>query len=636
MGELLNNRYRLLQLIATGGMGEVFLARQEGPGGFAKTVVVKRILRHLAREQSFVDLFLNEARLAAQLQHPNVAQVFALEKEGESWFIAMEYVHGRSLRAIIEVCAQRGVLMPQRVAVRLVSQALQALHFAHELKDERGRTLGVLHRDVTPENLLVSFTGIAKLVDFGIAKAMTGTSARVGLPKGKVAYMAPELTVSGSSIDRRADVYGAGVLLHEALTGERPSHLPQSVEELDQPPKAYVVREEMPMSLNRVLSKAMAHSPQERWPSAEMMSEALEVWLSNGGVFHASEVADFMRQLFGTQAVDFNPAAVHSDQVPMPMESSGVFEAPMAPKPSRPAAATALPMGTRPLADSADLPTVVTDLHQVLKSEGMLHLLQKRRPPAAEKKSAGAIETAVKIEPRKVLRIEPAATQEPATVETLQVRAPAVPETTTPGLQSPMIAPEVASQEVAPSSRNRLIFGLTGLAMLAIVVGGSYWALRPVPQPKVIAPQAATAEKPKVPVPPPAPVEKPKAAETPAPETVKAVIPPAVEAGSTDKPVPATESETPAAGAKSATGLNAAALARRPKMGKVTIRVNPWAEVIWGGKSFGVTPIAPIDLPAGLTMVTLKNTELGVTRKIPVRVPAGGGVVVKADLFEGQ
>ncbi|MBL8932953.1 MAG: protein kinase, partial [Archangium sp.] len=137
MAEEKLGRYRLLSLIATGGMGEVFLARQEGPAGFSKTVVIKRILRHLARDQGFIDLFLNEAQLAAQLQHPSITQVFGLEREGDTWFIAMEYVPGRSLRALIDTCREKKLHVPAPIAVRLISQVLQGLEFAHELKDER-------------------------------------------------------------------------------------------------------------------------------------------------------------------------------------------------------------------------------------------------------------------------------------------------------------------------------------------------------------------------------------------------------------------------------------------------------------------------------------------------------------------
>src|SRR5205823_15041286 len=169
-------KYRVIQLLATGGMGEVLLARHEGPAGFAKTVVVKKILRHLAHDQSFIDMFLNEARLAAQLTHPNIVQIFELGQEEDTWFIAMEYVHGRSLRVIKQQLLERKEVMAPWVAARLCSQALQGLHYAHTLTDERGKSLGVIHRDVSPDNVLVTFGGVVKLVDFGIAKPMNAES----------------------------------------------------------------------------------------------------------------------------------------------------------------------------------------------------------------------------------------------------------------------------------------------------------------------------------------------------------------------------------------------------------------------------------------------------------------------------
>jgi serine/threonine-protein kinase len=294
-------RYRLLHLIATGGMGEVFLARQEGPAGFSKTVVIKRILRHLARDQGFIDLFLNEAQLAAQLQHPSITQVFGLEREGDTWFIAMEYVPGKSLRALIEACREKRLTIPPPIAVRLISQVLQGLEFAHELKDERGRALGILHRDVSAENVLVASSGMAKLVDFGIARAMRGTETRVGRPKGKLAYMAPELMVSGTAIDRRADVYGAGVLLHELLMLERPP-LGEIRDDGTPEPVPYVPPEALPQPLKDALSKALALDAKDRWPSAHAMSEALESWLTSAGhTVLPADIAAFLTQVHGAQ-----------------------------------------------------------------------------------------------------------------------------------------------------------------------------------------------------------------------------------------------------------------------------------------------------------------------------------------------
>jgi serine/threonine-protein kinase len=320
-------RYRLLSLLATGGMGEVFLARQEGPANFAKTVVVKRILRHLAQDQGFIDQFLNEAKLAALLQHPNIAQVYGLEHEDETWFIAMEYVHGRSLRMLIEACRNQGLKVPARLAVRLCSQVLQGLHSAHELTDERGAPLGILHRDVTPENILVSFSGQAKLVDFGIAKAMGNATLRRSPPWGKLAYMAPELVRQGPPTDRRADVYSLGVVMHELLTLEKPPNVQSSVETLSLPTTPYLLAGVVPRALDEILAKALALEPDARWACAADMSQALEAWLTaTGQTVVPTDVRAFLIDVFGAAAAQTHePSALaHRGTEPVPLGTAPI------------------------------------------------------------------------------------------------------------------------------------------------------------------------------------------------------------------------------------------------------------------------------------------------------------------------
>lgn len=297
-------RYRLLSLLATGGMGEVFLARQEGPIETAQLVVVKRILRHLAQDQGFIDQFVNEARLAALLKHPNIARVYGLEREAGTWFMAMEYVHGRPLRVVIDECRRKGLKVPVRVAVRLCSQVLQGLHAAHELTDENGALLGILHRDVTPENILVSFSGQTKLVDFGIAKAMNHATMRRRPPWGKLPYMAPELIRQLTPADRRADVYALGVVMHELITLAKPPNVQSSVETLSVPTTAYEPKGALPRALDDILAKALALEPNDRWASAALMSQALETWLSTAGqTVVASDVHLFLVDVFGSSAV---------------------------------------------------------------------------------------------------------------------------------------------------------------------------------------------------------------------------------------------------------------------------------------------------------------------------------------------
>jgi serine/threonine-protein kinase len=506
-------RYRLLKLLATGGMGEVFLARQEGPAGFTKTVVIKRILRHLASDQSFIDLFLNEARLAAQLQHPHIAQVFGLENEGNAWFIAMEYVHGRSLRDIISAAKQQGLKVPPRIAARLASQALQGLHFAHELTDGRGRSLGILHRDVSPENLLVAFSGAVKLVDFGIAKAMTGAVARVGRPKGKLSYMPPELTVAGAEVDRRADVYAMGVVLYEALTLEQPPGTPKTLEEAQAPRPPYLAHPSLPKGINDILARALSPSVEGRYNTAAAMSEALEAWIvSSAQTVVPGDVVGFLQALFGSAAMDANAGVVIDDGL---LGTTGVLPV------KRP--------GTQPLS----MPSL-----QPVRSDPM---------PVAEG-------------PR------------------------------------PLWVP--------------ILIGSGTALLLGFILLLSLWPR--APQVIVEAP----------PITPP-PIEQ---------QVGEVVIPAQIEF---DPPPLDVVPDAGAGVAKAPPKPPRPPPIRRPvKMGKVTVRVNPWAQVSYLGKNLGTTPIPAVEVPPGLATFVLKNDQLGVTRKVSVKVPPGGSVVLKADLFK--
>ncbi len=322
------NRYKLVQLIATGGMGEVFLARSEGPRGFAKTLVIKRILRHLASEPQFVEMFLNEARLAAMLSHPNIVQIFELGEEEGTWYIAMEYIHGRTLRAIKQRLLRRGELLSPVLAARVCAHALQGLHYAHNLKDETGQPLHVVHRDISPDNVMVGFNGQVKLVDFGIAKASGAISTtRTGMVKGKYSYMAPEQLL-GQGVDARTDVYAMGVLLYELLTGARPWVAPtepaliQSI--LNRPPPPPRDRNpNLPPAFNALILRALEKDPAARFSSAEEMAQALEGVLTEGGhSITASQLGAFMADLFGPEAAA-PPATNPSAESPAQAEARG-------------------------------------------------------------------------------------------------------------------------------------------------------------------------------------------------------------------------------------------------------------------------------------------------------------------------
>ncbi|HEX9102465.1 MAG TPA: serine/threonine-protein kinase, partial [Polyangia bacterium] len=215
--------YEIVGPLATGGMADLFLARRRGPSGFETLAVVKRIRPHLAANQDFVRLFLDEARLAAQLRHPNVVSVYDAGQERGEYFFVMEYVHGRDLRALIDVAAGHGRVITIDEAISIVVGVCAGLHHAHERTDAGGQPLGIVHRDISPSNVLVGFEGAVKLADFGIAKATQAAAKEPGTNsmRGKLSYLSPEQCL-GLPLDRRADLYALSVVLFELTTGARP------------------------------------------------------------------------------------------------------------------------------------------------------------------------------------------------------------------------------------------------------------------------------------------------------------------------------------------------------------------------------------------------------------------------------
>src|SRR5581483_3553236 len=215
-------RYQVLRRLARGGMAEVLLARVTGLEGFEKLVVIKKILPELTDSPEFVEMFLDEARMLAQLTHSNIAQVHDIGSVGGAYFISMEFLHGQDLRTITRAVARRGGVLPLEHLIFVASSVCAGLHYANEKIGRDGQPLGIVHRDVSPHNVFVTYDGAVKLLDFGIAKTAQRTShTRVGTLKGKIGYMSPEQCRSERDLDRRADVYSVGVLMWEMLTGER-------------------------------------------------------------------------------------------------------------------------------------------------------------------------------------------------------------------------------------------------------------------------------------------------------------------------------------------------------------------------------------------------------------------------------
>jgi serine/threonine protein kinase len=300
--------YQLLDRIAVGGMAEVFKAKRAGLAGFEKTLAVKRILPHLSDNEEFVRMFVDEAKMVAGMAHPNIVQIFDLGKIDKTYFIAMEYVHGRDLRTILRRAKEKELRLPLDLALRIASALGAALEFAHRKKDERGRAMEIVHRDVSPQNILISFEGDVKLTDFGIAKAATkASSTDRGALRGKLLYMSPE-QAWGKPIDRRSDIFSLGIVLYEMITDEKPFLAQSDGSEVEMTilekvrrceiPAARSRNPKIPESLDRVVMKALARDPDERYQDAAEMNRALERVIRERQPLSTGELKRFMELLF--------------------------------------------------------------------------------------------------------------------------------------------------------------------------------------------------------------------------------------------------------------------------------------------------------------------------------------------------
>lgn len=299
-------RYELLVPIARGGMARVWAARLHGQRGFQKLVAIKTILPHLADEAEFERMFLDEARIAAGVHHPNVCEIYELGEERKTLYLAMEWVSGDSLSRVLRPAGKTEGI-DARVAARILADACAGAHAAHELTDEDGRQLGVVHRDLSPHNVLLSADGVVKVCDFGVAKALgqlhEQTSA--GQLKGKISYMSPE-QITGGAIDRRSDVFSLGCVLYEATTGVRPfkgEHDHQIMHAVMTgtvtAPSSFI--KNYPQELERIVLRALSQKPILRYPTAERMRFALEEFLTKGSLVTSAQAAQIVRARIGPQ-----------------------------------------------------------------------------------------------------------------------------------------------------------------------------------------------------------------------------------------------------------------------------------------------------------------------------------------------
>ncbi|MBN8231472.1 serine/threonine protein kinase [Corallococcus macrosporus] len=589
-------KYQLVRKLASGGMAEVFLAKAAGPRGFEKTLVLKRILPHLAEDEAFVEMFLGEAQLAARLDHPNVVQIFDFGEVDGSYFLAMEYIDGPTLRRLIKRSLELKQPLPLGVCAKMVAAAAEGLAFAHELTDaETGAPLGLVHRDISPENVLVSPQGAVKVVDFGIAK-VAGQSHRTatGVVKGKVAYMPPE-QLQAKGMDGRVDVYALGIVLYELLTGKRPFDATTDVSMMQailfEPfVPALTRRPDLPEAMQRILEKALAKDRDQRYPDCRAFQADLERFvLSLGEPVGAYQIARLVAQVM--EGVEATPAKGR-ETAPLPRAP----EVATTPMPGRAVGTAWEPVSS---SSSMEAPAVTASGNDVPSSR-----FDAATDPATP--SAGSLLGESGARSPKV-----AASEQP--VHAGAVRSP----------------------------RRTLVGAMVAVSVLGLVGGLAL---------------LGRGEKPSAPVSPPAPVARKDEAPAKPLEPKAPPIVPEVDRGTpavvaelsldsgtleeTRDAGPPTVVEPPVVTPKTVVATKGTPTPRRPvtpvrrelPKGKVEFRVRPFGMVSLDGKPLGQTPFAAVEATEGVHQVRVVNKELGkdVTRSFEVK--AGQDNVFKLNL----
>jgi serine/threonine protein kinase len=296
-------KYLILGKIATGGMAEMYQAKITSVEGFEKLVAIKKILPNLTQDQNLVKMFIDEAKLAAMLFHQNIVQIYDLGSMEGAYFIAMEYIHGKDLRVLTRKAKERNLPLPLEYALYITSRICSGLDYSHNIKDLQGNSLGLIHRDISPQNILVTYQGEVKIVDFGIAKAAKKSAdTKEGLIKGKVSYMSPE-QAAGKAIDNRSDIFSTGILLYEMVTGERmfqgsDMQVLERVRKADFEPAEKIVPD-LPSEVSHILARALAKGVTRRYKSCAQMLADLEECLTTFPVRPSAEgLSQYMKELF--------------------------------------------------------------------------------------------------------------------------------------------------------------------------------------------------------------------------------------------------------------------------------------------------------------------------------------------------
>src|SRR5215831_4900162 len=383
--EVAFGRYALLTKIASGGMAELFLARQRGPEGFEKLVAIKRILPARSGDQRFVELFLEEARLAARLSHPNIAQIYDLGIEDNTYFLAMEYVSGENLGMLESRSREQGFRVPLPLVIKIAIDVCEGLYYAHHLTDPLGRPLRVVHCDISPQNILVGYDGSVKIVDFGIARAAADMRKGSAEVRGKAAYMSPE-QVLAHPLDHSSDIFSLGIILYELLTQRRLfareelADTARAVREEPIPPLRRFVQE-IPPPLEATVMRMLERSRERRYPDARAAQRDLEAVLADrGGVPSSAALSEFMSVLF-RETLEKRVFVENTMTAVIPLTGTAVRQAPTVIEAPPPSTSAPQPAITAPLPSRSGAMAMLGVALGLVVGVGATVWYSKRTPP---------------------------------------------------------------------------------------------------------------------------------------------------------------------------------------------------------------------------------------------------------------
>ncbi|MFO0724800.1 MAG: serine/threonine-protein kinase [Myxococcota bacterium] len=617
-------RYELIRKIATGGMAELFLARFTGPGGFEKRCAVKRILPQFAEDEEFTRMFLNEARVAAMFDHPNIAQIFELgtdEATGQL-FIAMELITGMDLRGLMRLSRDRGQEVPAELAAFMMTQALDGLAYAHEFRDPDGHPMHLVHRDVSPQNILVSFDGAIKVVDFGIVKANTQEGhTQTGMLKGKIAYMSPE-QASGEHLDGRSDVFAIGVCLYELITGVKPFRATteimtlKAILENDPQPITHFVPD-CPIGIENAVYRSLMKRREDRFSSArEFQLELVRVLRSCPVPLDRHVLSEFVRSLPESDSGRFD-----STVLKIPRAAGAEPQKSQAPSPTVPApppggahdeawreeAAKAF----RAALDGPPRPRTSVAPTGGIQSTGRL-------PPADDFPRAGSLTGG-----------------RPAQAAPAQPMASPLGVTTDSGIFARAVMEKDDSVARAAGIGGKLplplVLGGVGVLLAAVI---AFFIVRSEERPEVVPMPVEVAAK------TPAPTLKPSpsptasaAAASPTPEkspppSPSASAAPIASAPPSPSPSPSkVERERPErerhpdGPGQEKKGEKHGGERAAGSAGRLTLATTPRGLTVkLGEKTLGTTPLESIDVPPGKHNLTLSNAKLGIMKIVSIEV----------------